>query len=92
MTDNEIENFGKHFGWGLITAFVQWLAAIIVMTLIIVGVADHFRWWMDSTDNRITGQRSHLELLTDYGTGCQYLKNGDAIVPRLNKAGQHICQ
>ena len=45
---------------------------------------------LDDTDNRNTGERSALTLRTDHGTGCQYLKSGDNLIPRLDGQGKHV--
>lgn len=46
---------------------------------------------LDDTD-RPDGQRSNMELLTDHGTGCQYLRvMGGGVTPRLDATGKHIC-
>lgn len=45
----------------------------------------------DDTDNP-NGQRSNMMLLTDHGTGCQYLRViGGAITPRLSPDGTQLC-
>lgn len=46
---------------------------------------------LDDTDSP-TGQRSNMELLTDHGTGCQYLRvMGGGVTPRLDGAGRQMC-
>lgn len=46
---------------------------------------------LDDTDSP-AGQRSNMELLTDHGTGCQYLRvMGGGVTPRLDASGKHIC-
>lgn len=46
---------------------------------------------LDDTDSP-AGQRSNMELLTDHGTGCQYLlSEGGGLTPRLDASGKHIC-
>jgi hypothetical protein len=46
---------------------------------------------LDDTDSQ-SGQRSNMELLTDYGTGCQYLRViGGGITPRMDADGTQIC-
>jgi len=49
-----------------------------------------FDWFLerDSTDGE---KRSGLVLKTDALTGCQYLKSGNAMIPRVDSKGQHIC-
>ena len=45
----------------------------------------------DSTDNAKTSTRSGFTLYTDYGTGCEYLKIGFSLTPRLDSNGKIIC-
>lgn len=35
--------------------------------------------------------RSGMTLLTDHGTGCQYLYRSGAITPRMNNDGRQMC-
>lgn len=46
----------------------------------------------DNTDAQ-DGTRSRLQLFTDYGTGCQYVRGGafGALTPRLDINGQPLC-
>ncbi len=46
---------------------------------------------LDSTD-AADGTRSGFTLLTDHGTGCEYLKHGNALTVRIDAAGRHICR
>ena len=47
---------------------------------------------LDSTDNRDTGVRSDMTVLTDHGTGCQYLTTGrGGLTPRLDSDGKPMC-
>ncbi len=47
----------------------------------------------DASDDPVTGKRSGLVLLTDYGTGCQYLKTPifGPVIPRLGSDGKPMC-
>lgn len=50
----------------------------------------------DDTDDVSTKTRSGVLLITDYGTGCQYLATGGlfgayGITPRMDSDGNHIC-
>lgn len=48
---------------------------------------------LDDTDNRQTGERSGVSLITDHGTGCQYLRTGwGGITPRIGPDGKPVCK
>lgn len=62
-------------------------------TIIIIGAV--FGWLLptpvDATDKSVS-VRSGVNLITDYGTGCQYLEtNSGGLTPRMNAEGRHIC-
>lgn len=46
----------------------------------------------DDSDDGLYGSRSFMMILTDYKTGCQYLKasNGGGLTPRLTSSGKHM--
>ncbi len=44
----------------------------------------------DDTDTDVL--RSGMRLYTDHGTGCQYLRAGDGLTPRLDSAGKPMCK
>jgi len=70
-----------------LSSFVIPIAAIVV---ILVGV--RYLNPYDGTDDAKNKLRSGATLVTDYGTGCQYLKGTfGGITPRLNANGEHIC-
>ena len=48
----------------------------------------------DETDDIDNGERSDIKFITDYGTGCQYLKFSyfSEAIPRVNSDGKHICR
>lgn len=47
---------------------------------------------LDATDNHVTGVRSGMQILTDHGTGCQYLRaTGGGLTPRLDAQGKPVC-
>lgn len=49
-------------------------------------------YWLQSADETDSpDKRSGVRLITDYGTGCQYLQRG-GITPRLDADGNHICK
>lgn len=43
----------------------------------------------DSTDQP-SGKRSGFALMTDYGTGCEYLYRNGGITPRFDKNGKQL--
>ena len=66
---------------------------ILVFGWLLILLLDTLRVGFDDTDNPDTGERSGVMLITDYGTGCQYLKGifGPPI-PRMNAEGKQICK
>lgn len=45
----------------------------------------------DATDDARTGARSGLTVYIDHGTGCQYLRAGNGMFPRLGADGRPMC-
>lgn len=70
------------------TAF--YIFAVIFFITAFEYLAGPFHWLLplDSTDSPT--ERSGMALMTDYGTGCQYLSY-QGLTPRLNQDGKHIC-
>lgn len=59
----------------------------MVITQIVTGLTPY-----DETDDEVKGLRSGVKLITDHGTGCQYLTRFfGSPTPRLNKNGKHMC-
>lgn len=83
------QRLGFWWTWGAIVAVACALLWLIATSFIQVNFLNRWRA-IDATDADWR-HRSGFELMTDHGTGCEYLKAGDAIIPRLNAAGQPIC-
>lgn len=85
-------SIGAHATFGAVICFsvLYVLGDAIVWALTKTGTSE----WLepfDDTDNP-NGQRSNMMLLTDHGTGCQYLRViGGGITPRLDADGKQIC-
>jgi hypothetical protein len=45
----------------------------------------------DDTDDRANNHASGMSLYTDYGTGCQYVRAGGSLTPRMNADGKQVC-
>lgn len=63
--------------------------------MLVIFLALIFDWLMpfDSTDDAENNHCSGMTLLTDYMTGCQYLKSGfiiGTLTPRLDGDGRHV--
>lgn len=69
----------------LILCFASF-AVLVMLVLEVCGVDFTAR---DATDP--PNGRSGLELLTDHGTGCQYLRRYGDLTPRLGVDGKQIC-
>lgn len=46
----------------------------------------------DDTDAKDHSSRSGVVLITDHGTGCQYLARFGVIVPRMDTTGKQVCK
>jgi hypothetical protein len=73
------------------------MIAVVLLVIFTSPKTVKFGSWFskyDDTDNLAKRQRSGLILYIDYGTGCHYLKSGafDALVPRLDKNGNQVCE
>ncbi len=62
---------------------------IIIFALFIGGALLLNNKPYDDTDP--AGGRSGMTLLTDHGTGCQYLYRSGAITPRMGRDGRQVC-
>lgn len=67
---------------------------IFIFSCLLISVETLFGvpyWLYPADDTDSPERRSGVHLITDYGTGCQYLsRNG--ITPRLDENGNHICK
>lgn len=68
---------------------VAW-AITIILALLLTPISNRLRD-TDATD-AAQDKRSGFSLMTDYGTGCQYLKTGSGLTPRLDATGHQICK
>lgn len=67
--------------------FIVTMAGLLIM---IAGLLQWFGYGKDDTDSRTTNERSGLSLHKDYGTGCEFLRRGDAIIARVDGTGKHV--
>ena len=58
---------------------ISFLLGIVIISYTIITV---FEIGVDDTDNKETGKRSGLRLHTDYGTGVQYISDGNSLIIR----------
>lgn len=66
---------------------------IFIVGLLLIALLDFFKVGFDDTDNWDTGERSGVTLITDYGTGCEYLKGVfGPPTPRMNADGRQVCK
>lgn len=68
------------------------MAVSVGAVIILAWMVTSFASWMkpyDDTDP--PGGRSGMDLLTDHGTGCQYLYRSGAITPRMDANGKQMC-
>lgn len=65
-----------------------WKRAFYVVALLLL-LYSFSPWLRDDTDpsNEWFGSRSGLALYTDTKTGCQYVSNGNGLVPRVAEDG-----
>ena len=76
--------------------FLEWVATVCKWITILGGsllfITLAATWFMPDTrdDSDSPTQRSGMMILTDYGTGCQYLwRNG--LTPRMDANGKQVC-
>jgi hypothetical protein len=80
--------FKKNFGY-----VVSWLCTSALLLVLVSTISGYFFQEYDDTDDAINGHISGVELVTDYGTGCQYLKTIDGfITPRVNNKKHMGCR
>jgi hypothetical protein len=70
-----------------ITLFIL---VFILIHLIIKYSYNYFTIGFDDTDDKVNKKRSGLTVYTDYKTGLQYLKSGNAMFPRFDKNGNQL--
>lgn len=75
--------------WIAVQATFGVVAAAGFIGLVVGLIHGVFGSGLDATD-KDSWSRSGAKLITDYGTGCQYLSEG-GITPRLDRDGKHIC-
>lgn len=68
--------------------FGIWCALILVICFLM----DWNKYSYDNTDSKALGERSGVSLIIDYRTGCNYLYRGGALIPRVDKNNDHICE
>lgn len=90
------KDYLRERGFSLTEGVFQCFTLYFVIGLIVLGILyftlGYFRVGYDGTDNQASGERSGVELRTDYGTGCQYLETSKgALIPRTNPSGKQIC-
>lgn len=87
--DTSISSIGFWLSIGLMQCFcVMWLI-MLVGNVLLTPITNRLRD-TDATD-AAHDKRSGFLLMTDYGTGCQYLKAGSGLTPRLDATGRQIC-
>ena len=89
---DRIEEIGFQAAWGVgkYIALMICIGFVVTWVLTLTPVGN---WTtpLDSTD-KSNKHRSGVTLITDYGTGCQYLEtNFGGITPRLNADGTQVC-
>lgn len=73
------------YNWDSI--FLIFLGTFLIIGAIVLNLPEFHR---DDADPPL-GQ-SGLMLLTDYGTGCQYLYYRGNLIPRADASGKQICK
>ncbi len=68
---------------------ISWGCLIMI---IIYALMDWNKYSYDNTDSKALGERSGVSLIIDYRTGCNYLYRGGALIPRVDKNNDHICE
>jgi hypothetical protein len=90
MTKEEKSHY-RQIGNQITLGILDRIATFILIAIVIVLLLNWAGWWssVDDTD-KDKWTRSNVELITDYGTGVQYLYKGGALIPRLDKDGKII--
>lgn len=81
---------GKQLMKGALDCLLTWGLKVILIGIALLLLWNWFGWLpVDETDES-KWNRSGVVLITDYGTGVQYLYKDGALTPRLDKNGQII--
>jgi hypothetical protein len=89
ITDRQLRRVGFQLAAGVVMYACVFIFVLTLVALLQVHVTNRWRT-VDATDLDWR-HRSGFVLRTDYGTGCQYLQAGDALVPRLDATGKPVC-
>lgn len=93
MTKEEKEVYrekGKQITIGVLDHIFILLLKTLITIVILVALFNWFGWIpVDNTD-KDKWNRSEITLITDYGTGVQYLYKDGALIPRLDGDGKII--
>lgn len=90
MTKEEKHHY-RQMGSQITLGILDRIAAVILLGITIAVLLNWAGWWSDVDDtDKDKWTRSNIELITDYGTGVQYLYKGGALIPRLDKDGKII--
>ena len=71
----------KQITRGIMSELWMWLMALLVGAMVTSCIFAHWDVFIDDTD-KDGWHRSGFQLLTDYGTGKQYLYKSGVIIPR----------
>lgn len=85
--EDEITKIGKGLAKGAFGYVCFWVgsAMLFIMALGWLDILPR-----DATDSPT--ERSDMRLLTDHGTGCQYLSRSGVMTPRMGPDGKQICR
>ena len=75
----------KKFTWWKIRIAMLILAGWILLTFISYEIAP-----IDDSDATDPFIRSGMTVLVDHRTGCQYLRSGDGLTPRMEANGKQV--
>lgn len=79
---------------GTMACWAVTVLSIVAATWVLSGCGQQVQRPFDATDDARAGIRSDLELFTDHGTGCQYVRPANdhsSITPRLDSDGRPMC-
>ena len=72
---------------------ISGIAMIYVIVVVVMYLGGSIFQSYDDTDDAANGERSGVALITDHGTGCEYLQSSQGhLTPRLNSDGNQICK
>ena len=92
FSEKDFKMLRRAIGQGITDALVAVAFAFLLGTFVMYVWAFLFVDY-DDTDDAANGERSGVALVTDYGTGCQYLQSTQGhLTPRLNSDGKQICK